>query len=562
MIHKLKRVLTSIDLFSRLILQLPLRAYQVTPADAVIEACLHGSGLEFLWVFPRQSGKDEAIAQLCVFLLTLFQRVEVSIVHVYPTAQQAETGIARLERRLANRLTGRAGWARSQPTRRGLGKAQVAFFSGHPQARAEGATANLLLIVNEVQDQLEPIVERRFTPMRASTNASALYVGTVRTTADYLWRVKTRLEALQTSDGVQRVFMVTPDQIGAENPHYAAFVAGQVRLKGRHHPSVKTELFNEPLDAAQGLFPERRRALMQGSHPRLVAPIAGEVYVAAIDVGGQDEAATEPGGDPAAGPRPGRDALDNPARDYTVCSIARVAGAGPPGPTGAGESFAGALGPRYEVVDVFVDHGSRHFRDAPGRPALFSRLLAYLAHWRVAACVCDSSGVGQGLADALSRVSQRPVLAYDFAGTGKKARLGNDFLALIETGRFKYWSQEYEVPRTGYEAGSKHQPSPPLPTPQSSPPSIDAWWFFEQCRFCSYQLADGQSIERGLRWGVPATARTTTPDGATVPVHDDRLLSAALLAELERARRSGEVFLSAGHSTVITTPRAQKEDWT
>ena len=121
------------------------------------------------------------------------------------------------------------------------------------------------------------------------------------------------------------------------------------------------------------------------------------------------------------------------------------------------------------------------------------------------------------------------------------------------------------------EAETPEQQEPPplaptpyslLPTPYSLLPSLDAWWFFEQCRFCTYQLAEGQPIERGLRWGVPATARTTAPDGSTVPVHDDRLLSAALLAELERARGSGEIFLSAGASAVITAPRAGKEDWT
>lgn len=519
MIQRLKRIITDIDLFSTLIVQVPLRRYQTGPANAVIQSCLQGAGLDFLWVFPRQSGKDEAIAQLCAFLLILFHRTEASIVHVYPTQQQCQTGISRLEHRLNNAFTAPNAWSKNRPPRRGIGTAQVAFFSGHPQTKPEGATANLLLIVNEIQDQLEHVIERRFIPMRASTNATALFVGTVRTTSDYLWRTKTRLEALQAQDGIQRVFMVTPEQIAPDNPHYAEFVQNQVALKGRQHPTVKTELFNEPLDTAAGLFPPRRIQLMRGTHPRLGAPQPGETYIATIDVGGQDEAATAAFAD-----------LTNPGRDYTVCSIHRVL-VTPPVDEGKGGS---CIGPRYELVDVMTDQGTRHFQDMPGRPSLFNHLLAYLNHWQVSAIVCDASGVGQGIADALSRAMHRPMLRFDFAGPGKKARLGNDFLALIETGRFKHYRDE----------------------------DADAFWFFEQARFCAYELAEGQPLERALKWGVPPTARTTPPvdggKGESIPVHDDRLLSAALVAEADRAFRAGEIFFSAGESTVITSTRTEQ----
>src|SRR5512136_2930986 len=121
MIARLKTVLTSIDLFSHLIVQLPLRRYQVSAADAVVQSCLHGRGLEFLWVFPRQSGKDEAVAQLCAFLLTLFQRVEAGIVHVFPTSGQLATGVTLLGHRLDNLWTGGRWWSKSRPQRLGLG---------------------------------------------------------------------------------------------------------------------------------------------------------------------------------------------------------------------------------------------------------------------------------------------------------------------------------------------------------------------------------------------------------------------------------------------------------
>lgn len=508
MISHLKRVLLSVRLFSRLIIQVPLREYQVEAVNAVVDSCLHQKGLEFLWVFPRQSGKDEAVGQAVVFLLTLFQRVEAGIVHVYPTSNQLSVGVTRLENRLNNRWLKGLWWSRSKPIRRGVGRAQCAFFSGHPLARAEGATANLLLIVNEVQDCPEQIIERRFTPMRASANATALYVGTVRTTADYLWRIKTRLERLEAEDGIRRVFMIGPEAVGRENPAYGEFVARQVRLKGRHHPTVRTEFFNEPVDVGSGLFPERRRALMRGKHRRLSGPVEGEIYLALIDVGGQDEAATTAFAE-----------LENPRRDYTVCTMARVVRGG------------NRVGPVYQVVDVVADQGSRHFQDAPGQPSLFNRLMAYLRLWEPAAVICDATGVGQGIADALTSGYKRPVFGFDFGG-GRKARLGNDFLSVIETGRFQYFHDPHQ-----FETGS------------------DEWFFFLQCEHCGYELAEGVPIERGLRWGVPERAKVQMPDGQMLLVHDDRLLSAALIAEADRLYRAGELFLFSGESAVI------RRDW-
>jgi hypothetical protein len=80
----LAQLLTSPELFSERVIGVPLRGYQLEPVKAVAESCLQQRGLEFLWVFPRQSGKDEAIAQMVVYLMTVLQR-RGNIIHVYPT---------------------------------------------------------------------------------------------------------------------------------------------------------------------------------------------------------------------------------------------------------------------------------------------------------------------------------------------------------------------------------------------------------------------------------------------------------------------------------------------
>ncbi|PWH15546.1 MAG: hypothetical protein DDG58_10965 [Ardenticatenia bacterium] len=505
-IAQLKHLLTSIQLFSRLVLQRPLYPYQLAAADAVVQSCLGQQGREFLLVFPRQSGKDETIAQLTAFLLTLFQRTEARIVHVYPTRQQLAIGTARLLPYVHHPLAAGRAWSKSDPPRIGIGTASCTFFSGHPKARCEGATANLLLIINEAQDQDEAIVERRFTPMRASTNATALYAGTVRTTSDYLWRTKTRLERLEAADGIRRVFLVTPDQVRPSNPAYGAFVDEQVRLKGRQHPSVKSELFCEPIDTFTGLFPPRRIALMTGTHARQRMPTPGTTYLATLDVAGQDEAATD-------------GQIKRPARDYTVCTVFQVS--------------LGPLGPIYHAVDALIDQGSRHFQSAPGMPALLDRLVAYLNMWQPLALIADASGVGQGLCDALARAWPRQMVPVHFTAARKSA-LGNAFIALVETGRFQYWT----------------------------PDDPDGWMFYEQCRLCTYEIQEGIPPERGMRWYVPPHATTTRPDGAHVPVHDDQLMSAALVAEADRLYRQGKLFLGGCTSEVLRLSHRERAGWT
>jgi hypothetical protein len=216
------------------------------------------------------------------------------------------------------------------------------------------------------------------------------------------------------------------------------------------------------------------------------------VYVATLDVAGQDEGAT----DPVA-------ALNNPGRDYTVAHIFEVV----PGDKESPE-------PLYRAVDVFVDQGGRHFQDVAGRPQLAERLLAWLRMWGVVHLVADSSGVGAGLVDWLAaRMGRERVTGYTFSQSSKAA-LGAKFLAVVETGRFRYFAVE----NVGDEADK----------------------FFAEVAACRYSLAPGGRFERDLRWGVWNHA-----------AHDDRLISAALVAVYDELVRDGRLVMAEGRSVVI-----------
>ena len=182
---------------------------------------------------------------------------------------------------------------------------------------------------------------------------------------------------------------------------------------------------------------------------------------------------------------------------------------------------------------MFTDQCSPHFRAAPGHAPLSERLLAWLTHWNPAHVLIDAAGVGQGLADWLAeRLGRARLTAYPISSATAKARLGSDLLALIDTGRFRYWASE---------PGS----------PDEDEPLSDGWWFRRQAEACGYALGPGGRFDKDLRWGVSERERVMTPNGSQ-PIHDDRLLSAALIAEVERRRATGRLLLGVSASRIIT----------
>lgn len=506
-------ILSDIARFSEYVLNIPLHQYQITNLYPIIDSIIYNKGYEFLLVYPRQSGKNESIAQLIAYLMLIYMRKEGQIVFA-AEGDGLERGLSRLDERLDNGWTKGRVQKQSKPKGRKLGKVKTVFLSTNVLANTRGETAHHLLVIDEAQDQVGSHIEAVFTPMRAAYNATAVYLGTVKQTTDYLWTKKTELEAATKADGIQRVFFVTPEQVMAENKLYRKFLNSQIRRYGREHPIISSEYFLEPIDGAGGLFNDRRRALMLGTHDRYYKPLNGKIYVATIDIAGQDEGATDPVAQ-----------IDNPGRDYTVVTVFEVV------PNKGDEA-----GPTYKAVDVFVDQGGKHFEDVPGQPQLSQRILAYLRHWGIQHTIIDSSGVGEGLYSWLSaKLGNNSVTPFTFSGPTAKALLGSQFLAVVETGRFKYWSNDYDMEDT------------------------DGWWFFQQAKHCSYELAPQGVFHKHLKWGVPASKRIDLPGKGMTPVHDDRLLSAALIAEIDQLQREGKLRLGNAFSTVIVPTDLMEE---
>ena len=431
--------ITRLEVFSRLVLNRPLRPYQLEPARAILDSIVRGQGHVLVVMMCRQAGKNELSAQLEAYLLNLYQRRGGQMVKASPTFKpQTLNSLLRLTDRLDNP------WNRR---REGyiveLGRARALFFSAEPSANVVGATADLLLECDEAQDVSTDKWDKDFVPMAASTNATTVLWGTAWTSDTLLARTTRHLEELAARDGVRRVFRYNAEEVARHVPAYGQYVRRQVARLGRNHPLIKTQYYLEAIDAQGGLFDSLRRALMRGDHPRQTEPTPGRRYALLLDVAGEDE---------EAGDALERMMLENPRRDATALTVVEV------------EVRPGQL-PTYRTIDRRLWLGVKH-------TALHSQVLALARHWHARWLVVDATGVGAGLASFLEKALGEIVMPTIFSARAK-SDLGWRFVGIVESGRY----QDY--------------------APDDTPETRQFWY---EVGACQYEVRPGP--DKLLRWGV------------------------------------------------------------
>jgi hypothetical protein len=495
-------VLDPVD-FSSILSGLSLRSYQAPVARAIVDSVLNARGLSFVVIFPRQSGKNELQAQVETYLLSRLAGFPAEMVKVSPTWKpQSLNAMRRLERVLnANALT-RARWTREHGYIYRLGQARLFFLSGQPGANIVGATANLLLEVDEAQDILIDRYDKDIAPMAASANATRVFWGTAWTPDTLLGREHRLAESAQLQDGVRRVFTLTADDVAREVPAYGLFVSEQIARFGRHHPLIRTQFFSEELDDSNGMFPPARRSLMQGEHPPQFSPLPDSLYAFILDIGGESFSppslgslqAGTPGPADALGPAAAAQgsitevtvaegALSHDLTALTVVEIDSSPSASPPLPL-------------YRVVARFGWQAVSH-------SDLYQALRSLRDRWQARYFVVDATGLGAGLASFLSKTwtsSECMILPFVFTSRSK-SDLGWSFLSLVETHRFQ-----------------DHAPS-------ESDEGYKAFW--RQLPAVAHILRPDQL----LSWGVlPGHIDPLT----RLPLHDDWVVSAAFCALLDK----------------------------
>lgn len=478
----MKKLTRDVVPFVRFASGLTLREYQRAVARAIVHSVLGGQGLSFVVIFPRQSGKNELQAQLQAYLLTLFSGQRAEMVQVSPTWKpQTMNAMYRLESVLNGNLVVKDRWEKHFGHVYQVGKARITFLSGSPAANIVGATADLLLSIDEAQDIQVDKYDKEIAPMAASTNATRVFWGTAWTSNTLLAReAQTALE-LQRKDGIRRVWRLACDDVATEVPAYGAFVAEQVLRLGRNHPMVRTQYYSEDVDAEGGLFSPERISQLYGSHAPQAVPQPGQIYVMALDVAGEDEEAHLTSGIVG----------NSSARDATALTIARV-------DLGSLTDPQHKL-PTYQIVSRQLWVGIRH-------SDLFGQLLKIAADWHIRYLVCDATGIGAGLASFLSRSLGPKVIPFVFSSKSK-SDLGWAFLSLIDSGRLK----DYAIRPDQSDLFKALQDL-----------------YFQQLAHCLYAIQPGP--DKRLQWGVPDGTRDL---GSGEPVHDDLVISAAMLSLLD-----------------------------
>lgn len=390
--------------FSKWLIGITLRPYQLEAARAIVDSVFARDGMVFVIIFSRQSGKDEMLAIIFLFLLLRFAETGIEIVSAQPTFKpQTITAMERILKRglsFGKRLRRTAGYIIR------FLNARVSYFSADPTANVVSATGRLI-VMNEAQDIDIAIADGKFGPMGANENATRVYSGTRWTVDTLLEReLKLALDA-QKKDGKKRVFMVNVDQVRKTNLYYGRYVDAEVKKMGRQHPLIKSQYFNELVDAQVTMFTDTRRALMIGDQPAQIAPTAGRIYALLIDVGGQDEALLN------------LDGMGNPGRDYVTMDVVDI----------DLSSLELLQAPTYRVVKRLDWHGVNHVD-------IFGAVCALVDTWMMQYIVIDATGVGEGLWGMCAKRYPTKIIPVKFTQQ-TKSEIGWGYLGIINTGRFR-----------------------------------------------------------------------------------------------------------------------------
>jgi len=416
LVQTIKNISKTFDRFTSKGGAIQMRPYQLEPAEAIINSIIDKRGLTFVIIISRQAGKDELLANLIAYLMNLYAHREVGIVVANPTYKpQTLNFLMRLENRLKANLLTQAFWRKRADYMRYIGRAVTSLLSGDKDSNVVGATASLLLVINEAQDITPAKYDKDFAPMVASTNATRIIVGTQWTSNTLLAREEDAALQAQKADGIRRVFKYTADDVRKVNRPYGAFVDSELRKLGREHPLVKTQYFCERIDAQTGMFNARRLALMLGDQEPQEQPIPGHAYAFLIDVAGQDEGILELEG------------MKNPGRDKTTLDIIDI----------DLSQLELLQAPIYRPVKRVDWQGDNHV-------SIFGAITALEAVWHPLYIIEDATGAGEGLWGMLFRKYKERVIGFKYTAQSK-SELGYGFIAVIESGRFRDCARTEEV---------------------------------------------------------------------------------------------------------------------
>lgn len=464
-----------------------LRSYQAEALRSIYDAAAAGRGGRFAVTFPRQSGKNETQAQLEAALMAANLSKGGHIIKIIPT--EKNQGKISTERLAAVLMDGESG-INQKKDEISYGSAKLRCLSASPNAAIVGATADILLEVDEAQMVTSEKYDREAAPMAAASNAVQVFWGTAWDDQTLLARESRLAEKDEESDNRKHIFKTTAAEVGKEVPAYGMFVSGQIAQLGREHPAIRTQFFCEEISELTAMFTGERIERMKGAHEPLYSPEPDHCYVFLIDVAGSDE--TTPSSRRANG-------FDD-RRDATVVTICEVSL--PEGKSYDMKNFVWKTSARRLYRNVRIDQLEQY-------------ICSDIEHWQPSRVIIDHSGLGAMLSDILINKYKIKILPIDITAANK-TRMAWDFLAMVDTGRWlEYKSDEMNTLTSGFKPGRES-------CEILKDPALLQQMFFRELRGCRMEPSgNGQTV----RWGVKDGTRDHVSGRF---LHDDLVMSAAL----------------------------------
>ncbi len=418
---------STIARFAQHVLGKPLYPYQSEIAEAILTSIYEGKGQIFTVMMARQSGKNQLSAVLEAYLLMCMPRG--TIVKAAPTfAPQILNSRLRLLSMLDTPLTRERIWQshghiiglapQADPALvRAHAGPRVMFFSASAESNVVGATADLLLEIDEAQDVAREKFDRDFRPMAAVSNATTILYGTAWSDNTLLAQQRAMNLERQQRTGERLHFEFDWHTLAAINPAYRTFVEQEIARLGEDHVAIQTQYYLRPLNGAGYFLNTLQKTLLQGIHPWEETPRAEGCYIAGMDVAGEDR--------PTAGMA--TTSVPSSRRDSTVLTIGRIC--------------YNELGlPAIEVVHHEWWTGRSHLEQ-------YAATVALVERWSIRSLIVDATGIGAGLASLLlDRLGPERVTAFTFSRPSK-SRLAYQLLTLLNSGRLKIYASN-EAPHS------------------------------------------------------------------------------------------------------------------
>jgi hypothetical protein len=310
------------------------------------------------------------------------------------------------------------GLAPSPAQRRDTVGPRIMFFSADPDSSIVGATASLLLEIDEAQDVNIDKFNRDLRPMASTTNATTVLYGTAWSDSTLLEMTKQHNLELEHQDGIRRHFEYTWRELAKYNDNYRKFVEAEIARLGPEHITIRTQYELQPISGAGFLLNELQRHMIKGSHAWAWGPEDDEFYVAGCDIGGEEDRT-----------KPGEEMKAN-KRDSTVITIARV---------GYNELSL----PAIEVIHQYWWTGKDFLEQ-------YAMMVELCGVWGVRKLVVDRTGLGNMMSSMLmAKLGEDMVLPFNFTRVSK-SELTFQFLSLVNSGRLKIYDPD-EAPPDVYE---------------------------------------------------------------------------------------------------------------